>query len=133
MKKDIKFEEVKDIAVTVVRDFDGVSYQWNVYLLNLKETPIQNVLVSSRGYGTETKSGVTTSTLRFFFEEIDSMHYVLIEPIMENVFSLNNDYWVSFYVNGEIQDKQFIFLPDSIIEKNFVNIPLIEKRGVMIR
>jgi hypothetical protein len=133
MKKDIKFEEVKDIAVTVVKEFDGVSYHWNVYLLNLKNVPIKNVIISSRGYGTETKSGVKTSTLRFFFEEIQPMDYVLIEPIMENVFSLNNEYWVSFYIGEEIQDKQFIFLPDSIIEDNFVSVPLMNTKGVMIK
>lgn len=133
MRKDIKFEEVKDIAVAVVREHDGISYHWNVFLLNLKNVPVKNVLINSRGYGTEGKAGLKTGTLRFFFEEIGPKDYVLIEPIMENVFSLNNEYWVSFYINDEIQDKQFIFLPDSIVSENFVNIPLLDKQGVMIR
>lgn len=133
MRKDIKFEKVKDVAVAVVREHNGVSFDWNVYLVNLKNTTLKNVLVNSRGYGTESRAGINTSTLRFFFEEVKPKEFVLIEPIMENVFSLNNEYWVSFYINNEIQDKQFIFLPDSILEENFVIIPVMEKQGVMIR
>jgi hypothetical protein len=133
MKKDIKFEEVKDVAVAIVREHNGVAYDWNVYLLNLKNVPIQNVLINSRGYGTESHAGLKTSTLRFFFDEIPAKDSVLIEPIMEDVFSLNNEYWVSFYENGEIQDKQFIFLPDTILEKNFVHVPIIDLEGVMIK
>ena len=132
MKKDIRFEEVKDIAVTAVREFNGVAFEWNIYLLNLKKTSIRNVLVTSRGYGSEHNAHLKTGVLRFFFEEIKSKEFVLIELIMENVFSLNNEYWVSFYIGEDILDKKFIFLPESINEANCVEIPIIGKQGVMI-
>ena len=132
MKKDIRIEEVKDVAVAVVREFNGVSFDWNVYLLNLKKVPIKNVIVTSHGYGSEHNPQVKTSTLRFFFDEVLSREFVHIELIMENIFSLNNEYWVSFYVGEDILDKRFIFLPESISESNFVTVPYIEKQGVMI-
>ncbi|MFN5182469.1 MAG: hypothetical protein ACK5D5_05550 [Bacteroidota bacterium] len=132
MKKDIPIQEVKDVAVAVVREFTGVDFEWNVYLINLKKETIKNVLVSSRGYGSEHNPDAKTGTLRFFFDEIKPSEWVQIELIMENVFSLNNEYWVSFYIGENILDKRFIFLPESINEKNFVTIPKLEKQGVMI-
>jgi hypothetical protein len=133
MRKDIHIQEVKDVAVAVVREDTEEKPQWNVYLVNLKNTALTNILVNSSGYGTEKKQDVRTSTLRFFFEEIPARSYVLVEPIIEDVFSLNNEYWVSFYIGNEIQDKRFIFLAESIIEKNLVTIPLLNKKGVMIK
>jgi hypothetical protein len=58
---------------------------------------------------------------------------MLVEPIQENVFGLNNEYWLSFYIDREIFDKKYIFLPESISEQYFTTIPLLGKKGVMIR
>jgi hypothetical protein len=57
----------------------------------------------------------------------------MIEPIQKEVFGLNNEYWVSFYIGSNIFDKKFIFLPESITEDNFIRIPFIDRPGVMIR
>jgi hypothetical protein len=59
--------------------------------------------------------------------------YALIEPIDEQTFGLNNEYWLSYYIDREIFDKKFIFLPESIVESNFIRLPVINKPGVMIR
>ena len=56
-----------------------------------------------------------------------------IEPIMEDVFSLSNEYWVSFYIDKIIYDKKFIFLPETISSEYFTQIPILNKRGVMIK
>ncbi|MBC7862953.1 MAG: hypothetical protein IAF38_08250 [Bacteroidia bacterium] len=133
MKKDIHFEEVKDVAVAVVKETAEGADLWNVYLINLKKIPLKNVLINSSGYGTEKKENVKTSTLRFFFEEIPAESFVVVEPIMPEVFSLNNEYWLSFYIGEEIQDKKYIFLAESIIEKNLVKIPLVNLKGVLIK
>ena len=36
-------------------------------------------------------------------------------------------------MNGQLFDKQFIFLPESIIEANFQMIPFLDKMGVIIK
>jgi hypothetical protein len=59
--------------------------------------------------------------------------YSLVEPIMDSLFGINNEYWLSFYLNGNIYDKKYVFVPESITEGNFVNIPLVDKQGVMIK
>ncbi|MCG3166078.1 MAG: hypothetical protein POELPBGB_01854 [Bacteroidia bacterium] len=134
MKKDIEYPEVEDIAVAVVKEKnDAGEENWYAYFINLKPIEVQNVLVSSRGYGVIDGEEIKTTTLRHFLEDIPPMSAMKIELIMENVFGLNNEYWVSFYVGKTIYDKKYIFLPESIIKENFIHIPILETEGVMIR
>jgi hypothetical protein len=134
MKKDILPPEVKDVAVAIVREQNELAEtEWNVYLINLKSTDIEGVLVSSLGYGTYNDEDVKTSTLRHFLDIVKSNSFRKIEPIVETVFGLNNEYWVSFYLNNVMYDKKYIFLPETIKEENFVLIPYLNKKGVMIK
>lgn len=106
---------------------------WNAYLLNMKEIEIYGVLVASKGYGKKDGEKVKTSTLRHFLDTIPPKGYAKVEAVMTDLFGLSNEFWVSFYVNRVIYDKKYIFLPETLVEKNLVNIPLINKPGVMIK
>ncbi|MCX6274466.1 MAG: hypothetical protein NTV09_04600, partial [Bacteroidetes bacterium] len=106
---------------------------WSVYLINLYEQKIEGVLVSSKGYGVRNGEEVKTSTLRHFIGKVESLDFAKIELIIKDVFGLSNEYWISFYLGKEIYDKKYIFLLESITEKNFTMIPFLNKRGVMIR
>lgn len=138
--KDIPDFKVEDVAVAVVRKdettpVEGLNEEaeWNVYIINLKDRPLSNILITSNGYGDVGGEKLKTSTLRHYLEALPPQSYARIEPIMADVFGLNNEYWVSFYQNKDIYDKKYIFLAESITEDNLINIPLINKRGVMIR
>ena len=52
MKKDISIPKVKDVGVAIIREKDKNEWVWRAYLLNLNNCIINDVLVSSRGYGT---------------------------------------------------------------------------------
>jgi hypothetical protein len=132
MIKDIVFPEVEDVAVAIVQEHEGLD-EYNVYLINLKFASIKNVLVTSTGYGLINEEHKKTSTLRHFFEEIKQHDYIVIEPITKEVFGLSNEYWVSFSLNDQMFDKQFIFLPETIVESNMVTIPVLNKKGVLIK
>ena len=134
MKKDIEFPSVKDVAVAIVKEKNELNQdEWTVYLLNFKNEPIECVLVSSRGYGEVNQEKRKTSELRHFLNVVNQKSFAKIEPIMEDVFGLNNEYWVSFYQGEKMYDKKFIFLPESICENNLIHIPIINKRGVVIK
>lgn len=134
MKKDIIHPVVEDVAVAIVRELnDKGETEWNVYLLNLKEEEIEGVLVTSSGYGELDGEQRKTSTLRHFLDIIPGRSFAKIEPIMENLFGISNQYWVSFYLHKQIYDKKYVFLAESIKEENFITIPLIGKKGVMIK
>ncbi|MEO1628797.1 MAG: hypothetical protein AAFV25_26850, partial [Bacteroidota bacterium] len=69
MKKDIPQYKVEDVAIAIVpSDEDGDL--WNSYIINLKEEPIDSVLIKSSGYGKLDGKEIKTSVLRHFFEQI---------------------------------------------------------------
>jgi hypothetical protein len=134
MKKDIPSLIAEDIAIAIVREQNELQEnQWNVYLLNMKDKIIENVLVSSRGYGEKENQKVETSQLRHFIESVNARSFQKIEPIIEDVFGITNQYWISFYVDKMLYEKKYIFLPESIREDNFITVPFINKNGVMIQ
>lgn len=133
MKKDIHAPAVEDIVMAVVLEEEDGQNVWNVFLINLHIVPIRNVIVSSRGYGEINGQPRSTSTLRHFYEEIPALEFTRIEPIMEDTFGLTNEYWVSFYIDKQVYDKKYVFLPESISAKNFSPVPLLNVEGVMIR
>lgn len=132
MKKDINIPEVKGVTLAVVRDKTILeTYEWNVYLLNNNDVPLENTLVSSTGYGEKDGEQQKTSTLRHFLETVAPKGSVLVEPINESVFHLNNEYWVSYYIGKQIFDKRFVFVPDAIQEENLTYIKELDKVGVL--
>jgi hypothetical protein len=134
MRKDIEIPIVKDVAVAVVSEESiWKKDDWYVYLVNMGEDVLKNILVVSRGYGEVNEEKISTSTLRQHFDELKPKEYLKIEPIMEEVFGVNNEYWISFYIGDKIFDKQYIFLPETIKKENFTKVPLINKPGVMIK
>lgn len=133
MKKDLPLNIVEDISVAVVLESESPTAKvWNVYLVNEKNTLIQNVLVSSRGYGEKDGREVKTTTLRHFIGDMEALTSQKIEAIDPQVFGLTNEYWVSYYIDGTIYDKKYVFLPESIIDDNLIKIPVVNKPGVMI-
>lgn len=134
MRKDIVLPEVKDIHVAVVKEKnDQDELVWNVYLINKQKTTIENVLVTSTGYKIDDKGNKqNSSTLRHFLENVQAQSAKKIEPIIEDVFALNNEYFVTYFSAEGMAEKQFVFLPDSILEKNFTTVPFLNKKGVII-
>ena len=134
MKKDISPPLVVGVAIAIVREQnENDETVWNSYLINLKEELLEGVMVTTVGYGDLNDEKVKTSTLRHFLDEVPSNTFKKIEPIMDNVFGLNNEFWASFYINKVMYDKKYIFLPETIKEENFTTIPILEKRGVLIK
>lgn len=134
MKKDLPENVVEDIAVAVVLMNDsGASTHWKVYLLNQKNTTLNDVLISSKGYGEIDNKAVKTSVLRHSIGNLPAHSYAAIEAIDPAVFGLTNEYWVSYYIDGTIYDKKYVFLPESIVDTNLIRIPIINKPGIMIR
>jgi hypothetical protein len=120
------------IAIVREKNAEGAD-EWNVYLLNFKLVAIEGVLVTSTGYGELNGEPRKTSTLRHFLDTVGPESFVKIEPIHEQVFGLNNEYWLSFYVQKVMYDKQYVFLAESISEANCIKVPLVNKKGVLIK
>ena len=133
MKKDLPENIVEDISIAIVLESESPeSKVWNVYLINLKDQPIETVLVSSKGYGQKDGEDVKTSILRHSIGDVQPHSFAMIEAIDEQVFGLTNEYWLSYYIGSNIFDKKYIFLPESIVESNLIRVPIVNKPGVLI-
>ncbi len=131
MKKDIPQLKVEDIAIAAVPSEDPNF--WDIYIINLHEEAIKGVLIAVSGYGEIDGIPRKTSIMRYFFEKMEALDMQLIEPLSVELFDLTSEYWVSFSLNGNLYDKRYLFVPGSLNPINFIQIPFIEKGGVMLR
>lgn len=133
MRKDIEQPRLEGVAMAIVQQPDEEGGTgWYVFVINNTDRPLADLLISSRGYGVIDGEPRRTSEMRHHLENLGPSSWARIERIMEDVFPLNNQYWLSFYLDGRIYDRKYIFLPESIQEENFTTIPLMNERGVMI-
>ena len=136
MREELHGPKVEDVAMAVVqhRNEEGEKIYY-AYLLNLREDIMEGIIVTSKGYGQNVDSGekVKTSMLRHSLEILLPNEAAKIEPLMEEVFALSNEYWVSFWINDTLYDKKFVFLAESISEVNMKKLPILGEIGVMIR
>ena len=56
-----------------------------------------------------------------------------IEMISKDVFGLTNEFLLTYYLDNVIHDKKYIFLPESIISENSTKLPLMKRKGIMIK
>ena len=132
MIKDIEFPKITDVALAIVPETNDLGVEeWSVFIINSKAQEIYGVLVNSKGYGKIDEKEKETTVMRHFFEKIPPKSFQKIEHIQEDLFQLTNEFWVSFYHMGKLYDKKYIFLADTVEEKNFTTIPLIDKKGVL--
>lgn len=132
MRKDIEIPEVKNVTLAVVRETNILAVnEWKVYLINNNDADLENTLVASKGYGEKEGEKQMTSVLRHFLETVPAHGNALIEPLDPTVFHLNNEYWVSYYIGSQIYDKRFVFVPDSICDKNVIPIKELGMEGVL--
>ncbi|MFZ4799334.1 MAG: hypothetical protein ACOYMA_17675 [Bacteroidia bacterium] len=133
MLKDIIEPAFDGVGVAAVyEEGEEKEMVWNVYLINFNNAMIDGVLVSSKGYGTINNEEVKTSVLRHMLNEVDSLDYGKIEPLHEDLFILNNEYWVSFYLDGKIYDRKFVFVANTIDKSRLKPINVIDKNGILI-
>lgn len=132
MKKDINFRPVENVLVGVVLSNDNTEApEWQVYIFNRNDQKLETLMITSRGYGLKDGEEQKTSVLRHSVPYLEPGEYALIETIQPEVFHLNNEYWVSYYIGSQIYDKKFIFVPDTIKEENLSQIKELGLRGVL--
>lgn len=136
MREGLLGPKVDNVAVAVVEEVnESKEKMLYAYLLNLRDDIMEGIIVTSAGYGENPETGerVKTSTLRHSLEVLLPNEAAKIEPIMEDVLGLANEFWVSFWVNETMYDKKFVFLPESIDEKKMKVLPILGQKGVMIK
>ncbi len=133
MLKDIDFKKVEETAMAVVMESESGETVWNAYLINTSESNLKSVLVNSRGYGQLDDKEVKASQLRQFFEFVEAGSFVKVEEIREDLLKLNNEFWISFSKDDYLFDKKYVFVLDSLRKEHLIEVPIINKLGVLIK
>jgi hypothetical protein len=136
MKADIPVRKVEGLMLAIVPEEGALDTDiCDAYLINQRGELMRNVLIAATGYGTLADGELRrTTTMRYFFDDVAPDTFVRIEPVSSEVFGLNNEYWVSFQGDdGYLYDKKYVFVAGSIAEEYFTYVPLIGRRGVLLR
>lgn len=132
MKAHIDFEPVQGVAIAIAKELNELNQEvWNVFLINNNDFYLDNVLVTSKGYGVHEGEQVKTSVLRHMFEQVAPKTAIKVEPIDPAIFHITNEYWVSYYVGKKIFDKKYVFVPESIVPENLVDIGILNTKGIL--
>ena len=135
MKADIKIPTVENVFLAAVAEWsdDFMENIWNVYLINDSDYLIDNVMVVSSASGTINGEMKKTSLLRHAFLEIPAVSVQKVEMIEKKVVQLNNEFMVTYFLNGSLYDKQFIFKKNFPDKEEPEEIPILFVNGFVVR
>ncbi|WP_053406709.1 hypothetical protein [Persicobacter sp. CCB-QB2] len=134
MKKDINVPAVEGVSMAVAKSLIEGEEVYHAYLINHNAYDLDTVIINSQGFGKD-HSGKSqkTSQLRHIIQNLKAGTAAKIEMISPEVFHLNNQYWISFFYEGQMLDKKFIFEANNIKERNFRPIKTLGLDGIEIK
>ena len=132
MKKDIIIPEVANVHIVAFQEWndDFMENSWYAYLINDTDDLLEMAMVVSRAYGLINGEEWKTGTSRHAFAKVEPRTAVKVELLENNVLQLNNEFMLSYFSNGQLFDKTFVFRTNSIDVKNASILPIINKEGV---
>lgn len=133
MKKDIVIPVVENVFMAVCQQWsdDFMEKVWYAYLINDSDYTLESVMVVSKAFGTIAGEMKKTSVLRHAFLEVAPVSYVKIEMIEKSLLVLNNEFMLTFFKEGVLYDKKFIFKANTINENNTEEVPLLFIEGII--
>lgn len=117
------------MAVVLEENREFRTQDWNAYLINDRENAMDTVLVVTKGFDEKQY----TSTMRHSLKELPPQSFAKVEFLQDEILKLNNEFSVSFFEDGKMFHKKFLFRPNSINEEAVQHIPVMERPGVLIK
>lgn len=129
MKKDIQIPPVNGIYVAAVREFNKEfrSQDWNAYIINDKNVPLEMVMIVTRGYDEQQ----ATATMRHSIKVLPAKSYAKIEFLQDDVLRLNNEFMVSFFEENKLFEKNFVFGKNTVKIEEVIDIPIMKDKGIL--
>ena len=133
MKKDIDIPEVSNVFMAVVKEYNNEFKcdDWNAYIINNKEVDLEMVLIVSKGYDEDNLT--ETAVLRHKIDKLPAKSFAKVELLQDDVLKLSNFFNVTFFEGNKMFDKKYLFEKGSIKEGALRKIPLLNKRGILIK
>lgn len=132
MKKDIIIPKVENVHIVAVKEWneDFQENSWYAYLVNNSSEILEMPIIVSRAYGKINGEDRKTGTFRHGYQELAPNDYAKIELLENNVLQLNNEFMLTYFLNGKLYDKKFLFQQNGINDNATAEIPTMNKRGV---
>lgn len=133
MKKDITIPKVENVYVAAIQEWndDFMENSWYAYLINDSDVKLEMALVVSRAYGQINGEDRKTGTFRHAFKEVEPNSAVKIELLENNVLQLNNEFMVTYFQDGKLFDKNYVFRTNTINDRALTDLPVLTKRGIL--
>lgn len=130
MKKDIEIPEVEGVYLAAVHEEheEFKTHDWNVYLINDRNDAVESVLIVSKGYDEKRQ----TSTMRHSLKVLPAKSYAKVEFLQEEALTLNNEFSVSFFADGKMFHKNYIFKKNTITKKALKSLPVMSQKGILL-
>jgi len=135
MKKDIEIPKSENVYIAAINEWndDFQENTWYAYLVNENDTPLQMAIINSRAYGLIDGEQRKTGTFRHVFADVPANGAIKVELLENNVLQLNNEFIVSYYLNGVLYDKTFLFRTNTINKNATSDIFSIDRKGVVVK
>ncbi|SHI64411.1 hypothetical protein SAMN04488096_103156 [Mesonia phycicola] len=129
MKEDIKIPVVEGVYLAAVNAYneDYRVYDWYAYLINENNYPLETVLVVSKGYDKKDK----TSVMRHSLKVLAAKSFAKVELLQPDLLKLNNEFSVSFFAEGKMLHKNFIFKKNTVSNSTAKELPLMQEKGIL--
>lgn len=135
MRKDIEIPKSENVFIAAINEWndDFQEHTWYAYLVNENDKPLEMTIINSRAYGLIDGEQRKTGTFRHVFAEVPACGAIKIELLENNVLQLNNEFIVTYYLNGVMYDKTFVFRTNTINTKATSDILSIDRKGVVLK
>ncbi|UOK43059.1 MULTISPECIES: hypothetical protein [Flavobacterium] len=135
MQKDIIIPKVENVYVAAIQEWndDFMENSWYAYLVNDSDEKLEMAIVVTRAYGQINGEERKTGTFRHAFKEVEPNSAVKIELLENNVLQLNNEFLVTFFIGDKLYDKSYVFRGNTINDRAMTDIPVMNKRGVLVK
>lgn len=133
MKKDIVIPQSEHVYIAAINEWDD-DFQdniWFAYLINENNAPLEMAIVVTRAFGLIDGEERKTGMFRHVFNEVPAKGSIKVEILESNVLQLNNEFVLTYFLNGKLYDKTFILEANSVQKENETNFTNIHKKGVL--
>lgn len=133
MKKDIIIPVVKDVFMAAVYEWNEefASHAWYAYLINKSELPLEAIMIISQAEGTIDAELRKSTLFRHAFPRLEAGASIKVELLDENIFQLDNRFMVTFFSEGTLFDKNYIFPANTISVDHVVDLDNNSHQGIL--
>ncbi|MHC5201046.1 hypothetical protein ACYSNV_02335 [Myroides sp. LJL119] len=133
MKKDIEIPKVENVEIAIVKEYnqDFLSDSWYAYLFNNNDKPLEAILIVSQAKGMLDGHKRESSLFRHAFPALKAKESLKIELIDQNVFALDNHFMLTYFLEGKLFDKTFIFKANTINDQNLKQAAFTDKKLIL--